>query len=108
MIINSADADSPKISIITVVYNGERYIEETIRSVVAQSYNNYEYIIIDGSSTDKTLEIINKFESSINCLVSEPDDGMYDALFKGFALAHGEILCWINADDKLKFVLSNV
>jgi glycosyltransferase involved in cell wall biosynthesis len=89
----------PLISIITVVFNGEKYLEETIRSVLNQTYPNVEYIIIDGGSTDGTLSIINKYEDSIDYWVSEKDTGMYDALKKGFSLATGSIFAWLNSDD---------
>lgn len=91
----------PKISIITPVYNQVNYIEATIQSVLAQHYTNLEYIIVDGGSTDGTLEIIKKYESQIAHWISEPDNGMYDALHKGFALSTGEIMGWINSDDIL-------
>lgn len=91
----------PKISIITPVFNQEDYIESTIKSVLNQNYPNLEYIIIDGGSTDRTLEIIEKYKVSICNVVSEPDSGMYDALNKGFKLATGEIMSWINSDDIL-------
>lgn len=93
--------NNPKISIITPVYNQINYIEETINSVLDQSYPNLEYIIVDGGSTDGTLEVIKKHESRITKWISEPDSGMYDALHKGFALSTGEIMGWINSDDTL-------
>lgn len=91
----------PKISIITPVFNQADYIEATIQSVMLQSYPNLEYIIIDGGSTDGTLEIIEKYNNSITKVVSEPDKGMYDALNKGFQLSSGDIMGWINSDDIL-------
>ena len=90
----------PLISIITVVFNGEKYLEETIQSVINQTYPNVEYIIIDGGSTDGTLDIIKKYEDKIDYWVSEKDDGMYEAIHKGFMLSTGEIYSWLNADDK--------
>jgi len=75
------------------------YIEQTILSVISQGYDNLEYIIVDGGSTDGTREIIEKYRDKITCFISEPDNGMYDALNKGFAHATGDILAWINADD---------
>lgn len=90
-----------KISIITPVFNQVDFIEQTILSVIHQGYNDLEYIIIDGGSTDGTLDIIKKYESSITKWISEPDSGMYDALNKGFDLSTGEIMAWINSDDLL-------
>lgn len=91
-----------KISIVTPVFNQVKYIEKTIKSVIDQNYPNLEYIIIDGGSTDGTVEIIQKYESVISYWVSEPDKGMYDALNKGFKHSTGEIMAWINGDDLLK------
>lgn len=88
-----------KISIVTPCYNMEKYIEQTIKSVVDQGYSNLEYIIIDGGSTDKTLDIIKKYEDRIAVIVSEKDNGQYDAINKGLKLATGDIVCWLNADD---------
>ena len=93
--------DKPLISIITVVYNGEKYLEETIQSVINQTYDNVEYIIIDGGSTDGTVDIIKKYEDQIDYWVSEKDTGMYNALNKGFSCAQGDYLGWLNADDTL-------
>ena len=90
----------PKISIVTPVYNRHEYLEETILSVINQNYPNLEYIIIDGGSNDGTVDIIKKFESKLAYWISEPDGGMYFALQKGFVKATGEILAWINSDDK--------
>jgi glycosyltransferase involved in cell wall biosynthesis len=90
-----------KISIITPVYNQVDYIEQTILSVINQDYDNYEYIIIDGGSTDGTLDIIKSYASKITTWISETDTGMYDALNKGFALSTGDIMAWINSDDLL-------
>ena len=74
---------SPKFSIITVTYNAEQWLERTILSVLSQSYPNIEYIIIDGKSKDKTLDIIRQYESGITYWISEPDKGLYDAMNKG-------------------------
>lgn len=90
----------PLVSIVTPVYNGEKYLEETIQSVLGQTYGNIEYIIVDGGSSDRTLSIIRKYENKIAYWVSEPDKGVYDAINKGFRMATGEILAWLNADDK--------
>lgn len=89
-----------KISIVTPVYNSSQYIEKCIKSIMGQTYQNYEHIIMDGGSTDGTLEIIGKYLGKYPVkLVSEADKGMYDAINKGFSRASGEILCWLNADD---------
>lgn len=91
--------DKPLISIITVVFNGEKYLEQTIQSVINQSYNNVEYIIIDGGSTDETVDIIKKYQAKIDYWVSEKDNGIYDAMNKGVRLSTGEVVGIINADD---------
>ena len=90
---------NPKISIITVVFNGEKYLEETIQSVINQTYDNVEYIIIDGSSTDGTIDIIKKYEDKIDYWVSEKDSGTYDAMNKGIKIATGEWINFMNAGD---------
>lgn len=90
-----------KISVVTVCYNMAQYIETTIKSVISQGYPNLEYIIIDGGSTDGTQQIIEKYKDQLAYYVSEPDNGMYDAIRKGFDRATGEIYAWINADDIL-------
>ncbi|WP_108063737.1 glycosyltransferase family 2 protein [Poseidonibacter lekithochrous] len=89
----------PLISIVTVVFNGEKYLEETILSVINQSYNNIEYIIIDGGSSDKTLNIIKKYEDKIDYWLSESDNGIYDAMNKGITCATGDWIALLNADD---------
>ena len=91
--------DKPLISIITVVFNGEKYLEETIQSVINQSYDNVEYIIIDGGSTDGTLDIIKKYEDKISYWVSEKDEGIYDAMNKGLKVVTGKYISILNADD---------
>jgi glycosyltransferase involved in cell wall biosynthesis len=93
--------DWPKISIVTAVRNGAKYIEDTIRSVVKQGYPNLEYIVVDGASTDGTQEIITKYREHIFWWVSQPDSGLYDALNTGFAHSSGEIMGWLNASDML-------
>jgi glycosyltransferase len=90
---------SLKISIVTVCYNSAEYIEEAIESVLSQDYDNFEYIIIDGGSTDGTLNIIRKYEDKLAYWVSEPDKGLYDAMNKGIARAEGDIVGMINSDD---------
>ncbi|WP_418512683.1 glycosyltransferase family 2 protein [Corallibacter sp.] len=89
----------PLISIITVVYNGANTIEQTILSVLNQTYPNIEYIIIDGKSTDGTIDIIKKYEDKIEKWVSESDKGLYDAMNKGVSKARGELIGIINSDD---------
>lgn len=91
----------PKISLVTAVYNGVKYIEETIRSILDQGYPNLEYIVVDGASRDGTIEIIRKYEKHLTEWISEPDKGVYDALNKGFARSTGEIMGWLNASDQL-------
>ncbi len=89
----------PKISIVTPSFNQGKYIEQTICSVLDQNYPNLEYIIIDGGSTDGTLDIIKKYKSKLTYWISEPDKGQTDAINKGFAKCTGEIFNWINSDD---------
>jgi glycosyltransferase involved in cell wall biosynthesis len=89
----------PLISIITVCYNADRTIERTIESVLGQSYNNIEYIIIDGNSSDGTVEIIKNYEKRIAYWVSEKDEGIYYAINKGLTMAHGEYIGILNSDD---------
>ncbi|MBN3879166.1 MULTISPECIES: glycosyltransferase family 2 protein [unclassified Nostoc] len=94
-----SNSHNPLVSIITVVFNGEKYIEQTIQSVINQSYKNIEYIIIDGGSTDKTTDIIKKYQSYIDYWVSEPDLNIYDAMNKGFMCAMGEFVNFMNVGD---------
>lgn len=91
----------PKFSIITVTYNAGKVLEDTIQSVVFQTYRNVEYIIVDGGSKDNTLEIAEKYRDRINRIISEPDKGLYDAMNKGIRLATGDYLCFLNAGDEL-------
>ena len=90
-----------KYSIITVSYNSETFIEETIKSVLEQTYTNVEYIIIDGNSTDNTVEIVNKYINKIHYFISEPDNGMYDAINKGIKQSSGDYILILNSDDYL-------
>jgi glycosyltransferase involved in cell wall biosynthesis len=88
-----------KISVITVSYNAQGTIEQCVQSVITQDYHNIEYIIIDGNSADGTVSILEKYKKHIHVFVSEPDKGIYDAMNKGIALATGDIIGILNADD---------
>lgn len=90
-----------KVSIITVCRNSQDTIEETINSVLSQTYPDIEYIIIDGKSTDNTVSVIEKYKDRLACFISEPDKGMYDAMNKGIRIAKGDILYFLNSDDTL-------
>ena len=92
---------NPLISIITVVKNNEKYLEETIQSIINQKFKNFEYIIIDGKSSDRTLEIIKKYNTEIDYWISEDDKGIYDAFNKGINIANGELIGFVNSDDVL-------
>lgn len=98
------------ISVITVVFNGENSLEKTIKSVISQSYDHVEYIIIDGGSTDGTVDIIKRYEDQIDYWISEKDEGIYDAMNKGIRQATGEWVNFMNAGDSFvnKDVLSSV
>jgi glycosyltransferase involved in cell wall biosynthesis len=91
----------PKFSIITVTYNAGKVLEDTIQSVVFQTYRNVEYIIVDGGSTDNTLDVVHKYQERISKVISEPDKGLYDAMNKGIRMATGDYLCFLNAGDEL-------
>lgn len=88
-----------KVSIITVCYNSQKFIRTAIESVLAQDYPDIEYIIIDGKSTDNTLDIVREYGERISLVVSEPDYGIYDAMNKGLKLATGDVLAALNSDD---------
>ncbi|SKB66637.1 glycosyltransferase family 2 protein [Daejeonella lutea] len=91
----------PRLSVITIVYNNVHDIERTVLSVLGQTYSNIEYIVIDGASTDGTLEVLKKYESRISKLVSEKDKGIYDAMNKGLALAEGDYVLFMNSGDEI-------
>jgi len=91
---------SPKISIITVVYNGEKVLQRTIESIANQTFRDIEYIIIDGNSNDSTIEIIEKYTNVISQWISEADRGLYDAMNKGLRIARGEYVLFLNAGDQ--------
>ena len=90
---------TPKFSVITVTYNAEKVLEDTIQSVIAQTYHHVEYIIVDGASKDGTLSIIDRYRPRIHTVVSEPDKGLYDAMNKGIAMAQGKFALFLNSGD---------
>lgn len=96
----------PLISIIIVVFNGEKYIEQSITSVINQDYKNIELIIIDGASKDNTLQIIGKYKNRISKIISEPDSGIYNAMNKGLSLCSGDWIYFLGSDDK--FISKNI
>ena len=91
----------PKFSLITVTYNAGAVLEDTIQSIITQTYKNVEYILIDGASTDNTMRIVERYRDHIHTVVSEPDQGLYDAMNKGLSLATGDYVCFLNAGDCL-------
>ena len=97
----TTDKEFPLISVITVVFNNVKDIERTIKSVVNQTYSKIEYIVIDGGSTDGTLEIINRYKVQIAHLVSEPDNGIYDAMNKALDISTGDYVVFINSGDEI-------
>ena len=101
---------NPKISIITVAFNSSKTIKGTIESIISQDYNNKEYLIIDGGSKDGTMEIVKSYAEHVKYVVSEPDNGIYDAMNKGIRAATGDVIGILNSDDFYpnSFVLSNV
>lgn len=92
---------SKLVSIVIPVYNGQEYIRDTLDSILEQTYSNFELIVVDGASSDGTMDILERKRGLIDVLISEKDEGMYDALRKGFSKANGDYLCYINADDRL-------
>ena len=98
-IIKQTQKNMPLITVVTVVRNGEKTLEQTILSVINQTYRNIEYIIIDGASTDGTLDIIKKYGDKVDYWVSEKDKGIYDAMNKGISLATGDFIALLNSDD---------
>lgn len=96
----------PKVTVVTVVLNAVQVIERTLKSVIAQDYPNLEYIVVDGGSSDGTLQVIQKYDQNISMLISEPDGGVYQAMNKGAALATGEWILFMNGGDV--FVESDV
>ena len=91
----------PKFSIITVTYNAEAVLDDTIQSVVSQTYKEIEYIIVDGGSKDRTMQIVRRYQDKISVLISEPDKGLYDAMNKGIRQSTGDYVCFLNAGDQL-------
>jgi glycosyltransferase involved in cell wall biosynthesis len=98
-ITKQSSEDMPLITIVTVVRNGANTLEQTILSVINQTYQNIEYIVIDGASTDNTLDIVRKYEDRIDYWMSEPDEGIYYAMNKGIELASGDYIAILNSDD---------
>ncbi len=98
-ITKSSKDKKPLITVVTVVYNGKTTLEQAIKSVLGQSYDNVEYIVMDGASSDGTLDIIKKYDDKIDYWQSEPDKGIYDAMNKGIGLANGDYIALLNADD---------
>lgn len=99
-----------KVSIVTITYNSEKTLKDTIESVISQTYKEIEYIIVDGNSSDKTIEIVNSYRDKISKFISEKDNGIYDAMNKGIRLARGDIVGILNSDDIYfdKYVIENV
>jgi glycosyltransferase involved in cell wall biosynthesis len=89
----------PTITVVTPSLNQGQFLDAAIRSVLSQGYPNLEYVVVDGGSTDESVEIIRRYEDRLHAWISEPDGGQYDAIRKGFELGSGEIMAWLNADD---------
>ena len=98
-VVKKNKKDQPLLSIITAVFNNEKYLEESILSLHKQKYDNYEHIIIDGGSNDRTIDIIKKYEDKIDYWCSKKDEGIYDAFNKGMKLARGKYIGFLNSDD---------
>jgi len=96
---NSTEIEWPRITVVTPSFNQARYLEATLRSVILQDYPNLEYLVLDGGSTDTSVDIIKKYEAYITYWHSRKDSGQADAIATGFEMAKGEILCWLNSDD---------
>ncbi|GAO29739.1 glycosyltransferase, group 2 family protein [Geofilum rubicundum JCM 15548] len=94
-------SENPKVSIITVVFNARSTLERTIQSVRSLDYSHVEYLVVDGGSTDGTLDIIRRYEAHINAWISEPDKGLYDAMNKGLNMATGDYVWFLNAGDEV-------
>ncbi len=90
-----------KVSVVMPVFNGEKYIEHAIKSILNQTYKNIQFILVDGGSEDKTMKIVENYSHDIDLIISEKDQGMYDAINKGFAKSDGELMLWLNSDDYL-------
>lgn len=91
----------PKLSVITIVYNNVKHIERTILSIIGQTYENIEYIVVDGASTDGTVDLIKKYEQQISKWISEPDEGIYNAMNKGLSMANGDYVLFMNSGDEI-------
>lgn len=101
LILTVKKMDHPRFSIITVTYNAGKVLEPTIRSIIEQDYDNIEFIIVDGASTDNTIDIINNYKKEISKVISEKDSGLYDAMNKGLDAATGDYVWFINAGDAI-------
>lgn len=99
--IAAAEGNGPKLSVITVVFNNVQDVERTLRSVIGQTYPNLEYIVIDGGSTDGTQEVLFAYREQIDVLISEPDNGIYDAMNKGLQHASGDFVLFMNSGDEI-------